>query len=75
MRKVELELEEETAALLSDDVRRRAVARLVERFLRPVGGDPVLALLEKMAARAQASGLTDADIDAELAAYNAERRG
>jgi hypothetical protein len=36
--------------------------------------DPLAALIAEMKAEARTAGLTDADIDAELAAYNAERR-
>ena len=45
-------------------------------MLRPHSGPSPLALaIAEMKADARAAGLTDADIDAELAAYNAERRG
>jgi hypothetical protein len=36
--------------------------------------DPLAAVLEATAADARKQGLTDEDIDAELTAYNAERR-
>jgi hypothetical protein len=36
--------------------------------------DPLAAVLEATASEARELGLTDEDIDAELAAYNAERR-
>jgi hypothetical protein len=36
--------------------------------------DPLAALLEATAQAARDQGLTDEEIDAELAAYNAERR-
>jgi hypothetical protein len=42
--------------------------------VRPGADDPLLALFERMAAAAQEAGLTKAEIAAELAAYNAERR-
>jgi hypothetical protein len=69
--KIEIPVEAATAAALSDARRRRAVGRLVDRLVRPGAGDPLIALFERTALEA---GLTDAEIDAELAAYNAERR-
>jgi hypothetical protein len=36
--------------------------------------DPPAALIAEVEAEARSDGLTDAEIDAELAAYNAERR-
>jgi hypothetical protein len=47
----------------------------VSRVLKPRSGPSALAqAIAEMKADAMAAGLTDADIDAELAAYNAERR-
>ena len=44
-------------------------------MLRPRSGpSPLAAAIAKLKAEARAAGLTDADIDAELAAYDAERR-
>jgi hypothetical protein len=60
---------------LSDPHRLGAVARLVDRMVRPSAkDDPLAAVLEAAAAEARAQGLGGNDIDAELAAYNAERR-
>ena len=39
-----------------------------------VQADPLLPVIAALKAEARASGLTDEEIDAELAAYNAERR-
>ena len=52
------------------------MGRLVSDMLRPSDPetDPLAALIAAVKAEARASGLTDEDIDAELAAYNAERR-
>jgi hypothetical protein len=53
-----------------------AAAALASRVLRPHSGpSPLAQAIAEMKADARAAGLTDADIDAELAAYNAERRG
>ena len=58
------------------DARRlEAVGRLVDRLVRPGTDDPLVALFERTAAEARAVGLTEAEIEAELAAHKAERRG
>jgi hypothetical protein len=72
--KVEIPVEAATAAALADKRRLEAVGRLVDRLVRPGGDDPLFALLERSAAEARAAGLTEADIEAELDAYNTERR-
>lgn len=52
------------------------MGRLVSRVLRPRSGPSALAqAIADAKAEARPAGLTDADIDAELDAYNAERRG
>ena len=73
--KIEIPVEEATAAALSDERRREAVGRLVDRLVRPGADDPLIALFERTAAEAQEAGLNEAEIEAELASYNAERRG
>lgn len=72
--KIEIPVEEATAVALSDARRREAVGRLVDRLVRPGADDPLIALFERTAAEAREAGLTEAEIEAELAAYNAERR-
>ena len=72
---VEIPVEQATAVALSDARRRQAVGPLVDRLVRPGGDDALIALLERTAAEAHEAGLTAAEIEAELAAYNAERRG
>lgn len=74
MSKIEIPVEEATAAALSDARRREAVGRLVDRLVRPGANDPLAALFERTAAEAAAAGMTEAEIEAELAAFNAERR-
>jgi hypothetical protein len=72
---VTIPVEPEAAAALADARNREAVGRLVSRVLKPRSGPSALAqAIAEMKADAMAAGLTDADIDAELAAYNAERR-
>ena len=72
--KIEIPVEEATTAALSDPHRLKAVGRLIDRLARPGADDPLILLLERMAADAQKAGLIEAEIEAELAAYNAERR-
>lgn len=66
----------EVADLLRDPARARAVGRLVSDLVRPERPetDPLAALIAEIKAEARADGLTDQEIAAELAAYNAERR-
>jgi len=72
---VPIPVEPEAAAALADARNRAAIGRLVSRVLRPRSGPSALAqAIAELKAEARASSLTDADIDAELAAYNAERR-
>jgi hypothetical protein len=73
---VTIPVDPEAAAALADSRNRQAVGRLVSRILRPRSGpSPLAQAIAELKADARAAGLTDADIDAELAAYNAERRG
>ena len=73
---VTIPVEPEAAAALTDARNREAVGRLVSRVLRPRSGPSPLAAeaIAELKADARAAGLTDTDIDAELAAYNAEHR-
>jgi len=72
---VTIPVEPEAAAALADARNREAVGRLVSRVLRPAAGPtPLARAIAEMKADARAAGLSDADIDAELAAYNAEQR-
>jgi hypothetical protein len=75
-RVIRIEVDEETAEALRDKGRRARVGRLVNQIARLYKGpDPLAELLERTSQRAQEAGLTDQEVDAELAAYNAERRG
>jgi hypothetical protein len=52
------------------------MGRLISRVLNPRPGPSELAwAIAEAKAEARAAGLTDTDIDGELEAYNAERRG
>ena len=72
---VTIEVEPGAAVALGDPRTRAAMGRLVSRVLNPRPGPSELAqAIADAKAEARAAGLTDADIDAELEAYNAERR-
>ena len=72
---VTIPVEPEAAAALTDLRNREAVGRLVSRIFRPASGStPLAQAIAEIKADARATGLSDAEIDAELAAYNAERR-
>lgn len=72
---ITIPVEPDAAAVLADARTRAAMGRLVSRVLRPRSGPSELAqAIADAKAEARAAGLTDADIDAELATYNAERR-
>jgi hypothetical protein len=68
-------VEPAAAAALADVRNREAVSRLVSRVLRQRSGpSPLARAIADLKAEARTAGLGDADIDAELAAYNTERR-
>ncbi len=69
---VTIPVESDVAVALADPRNRETVGRLVSRVLRPRSGPSPLA--QAIAALKRAAGLTDAEIDAELTAYNVERR-
>jgi hypothetical protein len=72
---VTIPVEPEPVAELADARNREAMGRPVSRVLRPrAGPSPLARATAELKAEARAAGLGDADIDAGLAAYNAERR-
>ena len=73
---VTFEVEPDVAAALGDPRTRAAMGRLLSRVLSPRPGPTELAqAITDAKAEARAAGLTDADIEAELEAHNAEGRG
>jgi hypothetical protein len=72
---VTIPVEPEAAAALADARNREAVGRLISRVLSARSGpSPLAEAIAALKAEVRQAGLTDAEIDAELAAYNAERR-
>ncbi len=72
---VTIPVEPEAAATLADARKGEAIGWLVSRMLCPRSGpSPLAEAIAEMKAEARAACLTDADIDAELAAYTAEPR-
>ncbi len=72
---VTLPVEPEAAAALADTSNREAVGRLISRVFRSRSGrSPLAQAIAELRAEVQQAGLTEAEIDAEIAAYNAERR-
>jgi hypothetical protein len=73
---VEIPVTPEAAEALGDLERREGIGKLVSSVLRPPspGDDPLAAIFASIKSAARADGLTDEEIEAELAAYNAERR-
>lgn len=72
---VTIPVEPEAAAALADARNREMIGRLVSRVLRPAGGPtPLACAIAELKKDARAAGLSEVEIDAELAAYNAERR-
>ena len=63
-------------ALGNDPERRERVGKLVSNMLSPQSpsDDPLAGIFASIKTSARADGLTDEEIEAELAAYNAERR-
>lgn len=73
---VEIPVSAETARLLHDAAERARAGRLLDDVLkaRCLTDDPLIHAIREVKAVVQAAGLTDEDIDAELAAHKAERR-
>jgi hypothetical protein len=72
--RVEIPIDEEAAIGLADPNRLEAVGRLVSHLLRPTTEhNPLAALLDATGRAAEQVGLTQEDIDQELAAWKAER--
>lgn len=64
----------EAARRLKEPGKREWVGRVVSEIVARSGEDPLDALLARIHARIQSGGLTEAEVDAELEAWRAERR-
>lgn len=64
----------EAARRLKEPGKREWVGRVVSEIVARSGEDPRDALLARIHARIQSGGLTEAEVDAELEAWRAERR-
>jgi hypothetical protein len=73
---VSIPVSPDAAEALRGEETKARLGKIVSRLLRPASpdADPLLPLIAGLKAEAWAAGLTDDEIDAELAAYNAERR-
>lgn len=67
-------VETTVAAGLTDARRLTAVGRLVDRLVQPGSDDPLIAPFERISDEARETGLSESEIEAEWAVYNAERR-
>jgi len=68
------ELDPETAAALDDPTTCTRVERMIRRTVRPASVERLFKAMDALSAEARRRGLTDDILEAELAAYNAERR-
>ena len=74
--KIEIPIDAAAAPALQDAVSRARIGQLVSKIAWLYQGkDPLAAVFERTSQAAAKAGLTDSDIDAELAAYKAEHRG
>ena len=72
---VAIPIEAGVAAPLDDAATRALAGRLVSRMLQPASVERLFDVMDAMSAEAERRGLTDEILEAELAAYNAERQG
>ena len=71
---VTLDLDPETATALADPATRARVERLIRRTVKPASVERLFEVMDAISAEAERRGLTDEILEAELEAYNAERR-
>lgn len=72
---ITLDVDAEVAPALTDALTRSLAGRLVSRMLEPASVERLFEVMDAISAEARERGLTDEILEAELAAYNAERRG
>jgi hypothetical protein len=71
---VTIEVEPEIAEALNDPATRARLERLIHRTLRPASIEALFTAMDALSDEARRRGLTDEILQAELDAYNAERR-
>jgi hypothetical protein len=71
---VPIPVEADLAPALDNAAIRALAGRLVSHMLQPASVERLLAVMDAIGAEAERRGLTDEILEAELAAYNAERR-
>lgn len=71
---IPIPVEASVASALDDAMVRALAGRLVSRMLQPASVERLFDTMEAISAEAARHGLTDEILEAELAAYNAERR-
>ncbi|QYU70295.1 hypothetical protein J4558_09330 [Leptolyngbya sp. 15MV] len=71
---VPIPVTEGLAARLADPALRAAAGVLIANWLRPADPERLFQVMNAIAVEAERRGLTDELLEAELAAYNAERR-
>ena len=74
--KMQIPVSPAAAEALREPEARVLAGRIVTAFLRPTSAkdDPLTILIAQLKDEVRKAGLTDEQIDAELAAYNGERR-
>lgn len=71
---VTLDIDAGVAPALDNALTRSLAGRLVSRMLEPASVDRLFEVIDAMKSEAHRRGLTDEILDAELEAYNTERR-
>lgn len=72
---VAIPVEAGVASALGNAATRALAGRLVSRMLQPASVERLFDTMDALAADAARRGFTEAVLDTELAAYNAEQRG
>jgi len=71
---VSIPVETTVASALDDAATRSIAGRLVSRMLQPANVERLFQVMDAISTEAERRGLTDEILEAELTAYNAERR-
>jgi hypothetical protein len=71
---VPIPVETTVASALNDAATRAIAGRMVSHMLQPASLERLVQVMDAISVEAERRGLTDEILDAELDAYNAERR-